>query len=813
MQDAIIRRRRMMGDAALWVPGSDHAGIATQAVVERQLAAEGISRHDLGRERFVDEVWKWKAKSGDRIATQIRTLGFSTDWTRERFTLDDGLSRAVREVFVRLYEEGLIYRGERIINWSPGSHSAISDIEVEYHDEVGELVHIEYPFVAGPLADGTTGITVATTRAETMLGDTGVAVHPDDPRYRDAVGKTVRLPLLDREIPVVADDGVDMEFGTGAVKVTPAHDPLDFEIAARHGLPPIVILDGAARITEAGGPFAGLDRFEAREAVKAALDEQGYLRGIVEHHHSVGYDSRTHVPVEPLLSTQWFVKVGPLVGPAVDAVRNGEITFHPKRWENSYFHWMENLRDWCISRQLWWGHRIPAWYCDDCGELLVAVETPERCLACGHTGLRPDDDVLDTWFSSALWPFSTLGWPEQTDDLARFYPNDVLVTGFDIIYFWVARMIKMGLHFAGDKPFSDVVIHGLVRAPDGRKMSKSLNNAIDPLEMSAEYGADALRLALLQAAAPGQDIPLQTEWVDAARRFGNKLWNAVRFARQHLEPGDVPAEGGYPEDPGAEARWILSRLSETAAKVDDLLDKYRFSDGLGALYTFAWSEVFDWFIELAKAPLQSGDGADDVRATLGVVVRDLLKFLHPTMPFVTEELWSHLVGDGLVAASGWPRPPAYAAPAGMATAQELIGGVRRFRAEHGLSPRAELRLLVADPDGIAENWWTAQFASLAAAELDFSGPPDSAAGHTRLVADTVEAYIPLADVIDLAAERERLTKELGAAEAALAKTAAKLANEQFRERAPAEVVAKEEAKAAELEDRIGKLTSQLAELG
>ncbi len=813
IQDVIIRRKRMQGFATLWVPGMDHAGIATQAVVERELAKEGVDRHELGRDRFIEQVWMWKEQSGGTINNQIRRMGFSVDWSRERFTLDEGLSRAVREVFVRLYEQGLIYRGERIINWSPGSHSAISDIEVEYEDEVGELVYIEYPFVDGPLPDGTTGITVATTRAETMLGDTGVAVHPDDERYRDAIGKKVLLPLMEREIPIVADDAVDPEFGTGAVKVTPAHDPTDFEIGQRHDLPPVVIMDGTARITAAGGRFAGLDRFDAREQVKAALAEGGYLQKVEEHRHSVGYCSRTHVPVEPLLSMQWFVAVGPLVGPAIEAVRSGDIRFVPQRWEKNYFHWMENLRDWCISRQLWWGHRIPAWYCGDCDEVIVAIDDPDTCPQCSSNELRAEEDVLDTWFSSALWPFSTLGWPDETEDLERFYPNDVLVTGFDIIYFWVARMIKMGLHFMGRKPFSDVVIHGLVRAGDGRKMSKSLDNALDPLDLVYEHGADALRFALLQAATPGQDIPFQTDWVEASRRFGNKIWNATKFIIEHAGVTDVPADGGYPDDPGPEAKWILSRLHETANRFDELLDEYRFSDAFGAMYNFAWNEVFDWFIELAKAPLRDGKRAAEFRQTLGVVLRDIVKFLHPAIPYLTEELWEGLVGDGLVAAASWPQPPAYESPAAMEIFQDLVIGIRRFRADHQLNPRQDLSVLIADRDGVAGEWWTEQFASVGDAAVTYGPAPEDAAGLTRIVAGPVQAFIELEGLVDLDAERERLEKAIAAAEGDLEHAERKLANQQFVDRAPADVVQAERDRAAAATETLTKLRAQLAELG
>jgi valyl-tRNA synthetase len=806
IQDAIIRRKRMQGYAALWVPGMDHAGIATQNVVERGLAQEGLTRHDLGRDKFEEQVWSWKERSGGRITEQIRTMGFSTDWSRERFTLDEGLSRAVREVFVTLYEEGLIYRGNRIINWCPRCHTAISEIEVEYEDEVGELVYIEYPFV-----DGDGGVVVATTRAETMLGDTGVAVHPDDERYRDAIGKMVRLPLIGREIPVVADAEVDPEFGTGAVKVTPAHDPLDFDIGNRHGLEQVKVIDTEARITKAGGRFAGQDRYEAREAVRHSLMKEGYLAKVEDHHHSVGHCSRCSTVVEPLLSLQWFVKVGPLVVPSIAAVRDGRSRFVPKRWENNYFHWMENLRDWCVSRQLWWGHRIPAWYCIDCDDVIVARQEPGECSSCGGD-VRPDEDVLDTWFSSALWPFSTLGWPEATADFDKFYPTSVLVTGYDIIYFWVARMMKMGLHFAGEAPFSDIVIHGLIRSPDGRKMSKSSGNALDPLELVAEYGADSLRLALLQSAAPGHDIPFDEAWVDAARRFGNKLWNAARFAVEHAGVADVPADGGYPDAPGPEDAWVLSRLAAVTAEYDRLSNDYRYSDAVGLLYNFAWSEVFDWYLEMAKTVLRDDD-AGATRAVLGVVLRDLLKLFHPIIPFLTEEIWES-IGDGsLLITSTWPEPPPRSGPASFDSLRDMIVGIRRFRSEHQISPRRSLTLLLDDPDNIAEPWWIAQLESLAGVAVVADAVPESKAGHARITAGDAQGFIPLAGVVDVEAERPRLEKAIAETRGLVDKSRAKLGNAAFRDRAPAEVVAKEEAKAAELEAKLDKLTAQLAELG
>jgi valyl-tRNA synthetase len=644
-----------------------------------------------------------------------------------------------------------------------------------------------------------------------MLGDTGVAVHPEDERYVNLVRKKVRLPLVDRIIPIVADPAVDPEFGTGAVKVTPAHDPTDYEIAERTGLDSIVVIDTDGAITKAGGRFAGLDRYEAREAVRHQLAKEGFIVEIEDHHHSVGHCSRCGTVVEPLLSTQWFVKVGPMVGPAIDAVRNGDSRFVPQRWEKNYFHWMENLRDWCISRQLWWGHRIPAWYCDGCDDIIVSRDDVTECPTCGGS-VRADDDVLDTWFSSALWPFSTLGWPDETDDLARFYPTSALVTGFDIIYFWVARMMQMGMHFMGQKPFSDIVIHGLLRSADGRKMSKSAGNALDPLELVDRYGADAVRLTLIQSAAPGHDIPLNEEWVDASRRFGNKLWNALRFVVEHNDITGVPEARAYPDAPGPEDAWILARLSEVVAAYDQLFDEYRFSDAVGLLYNFAWSEVFDWYLEMAKLGLRDEARAPATRQTLGVVMRDLLKLFHPVIPYVTEELWSELGDGSLLATASWPSPPTPTPPAGMAELQDLISGLRRFRTEHQLGRRS-FGILLDDPDGIAGAWWNPQLVALAGAEVTATTAPAELAGHTRIHAGTVSAFIPLAGVVDVDAERPRLEKAIADAQDQLAKTEAKLANPNFRDRAPAEVVAKEEAKRGELTAAVDKLSTQLAELG
>ncbi len=801
IHDVIIRRKRMQGFAALWLPGTDHAGIATQNVVERELAVEGMDRHELGRDEFVRQVWEWKRVYGDRITKQIRRMGASCDWTRERFTLDDGLSAAVREVFVRLYEEGLIYRGNRIIHWCPRCETALAEIEVEYRDQKGTLTHIFYPF-----SDGDGGVTVATTRPETMLGDTGVAVHPDDDRYTNLIGRKVRLPIVGREIPIVADDVVDPEFGTGAVKVTPAHDPNDFEIGERHDLEKIAVLDAKAVVTAAGGRFQGLDRFEARAAVIEALEAEGAIVATEEHQHNVGHCYRCDTVVEPFLSDQWFVAVAALAGPAMDAVRNGDNRFVPERWEKTYFHWMENIRDWTISRQIWWGHRIPAWYCPD-GHVTVARTEPSTCDECGSADVVQDSDVLDTWFSSALWPFSTLGWPDQTEDLERFYPNAILITGFDIIFFWVARMMLMGIHFMDDVPFHDTIIHGLVRDAEGNKMSKSRGNTLDPLEVAEEHGADPLRLALIQAANPGQDVPLNMEWVEGTRKFGNKLWNGTRFVLRSVEPGSVPADGGYPEQPGEIDAWILSRLRAVSERFDELCDQYRFSDAFGLLYSFTWSEVFDWYLEMSKGALAGEGTAAATRQTLGVVIRDVIKLFHPAIPFLTEELWMNVVGDGFVAGANWPEVPEYRGPDEMEDLQELISGVRRFRAEQGISPRTDLVLRVHGGEGVP-HWASRLLTDLAAVTVEaIASPPTE--GHTRIVAGRFQGFIPLEGVIDTDAERERLSKRIAAAQQDLDRVEKKLGNSSFIDKAPAEIVEKERGKQRELSDVIAKVQAQL----
>ncbi|MEZ5170279.1 MAG: valine--tRNA ligase [Acidimicrobiia bacterium] len=820
--DATIRRKRMQGFAALWVPGTDHAGIATQNVVERELVAEGTDRHELGREAFEQRVWDWKARSGGRITEQMRTMGLSCDWARERFTLDDGLSRAVRVVFVRLYEEGLVYRANRIINWCPRCHTALSDIEVEHRDVAGELVTISYPFT-----DGSGSVQVATTRAETMLGDTAVAVNPDDDRYTDAVGRTLMLPLVGREIPVVADDAVDPSFGTGAVKVTPAHDPNDFEIAQRHDLPAVTIFTREAVVNSDGGDFEGQDRFEARSAVKEALRDAGELISVEEYDHSVGHCYRCHNVVEPRLSLQWFVKVGPLAAPALDAVRDHRTQFIPTRWEKLYVDWMENLRDWCVSRQIWWGHRIPAWYCNDCSEVIVTTEDPASCPSCAGRDLHQDDDVLDTWFSSALWPFTTLGWPEQTDDLERFYPNAMLHTGFDIIYFWVARMMQMGLHFAGDVPFRHVAIHGLVRDAEGRKMSKSTGNAVDPLELADRFGVDALRFALVRAGSPGQDVPLAEEWVEGARNFVNKLWNASRFLSMNLDGrplAELATDDASELLDGASVpeRWIISRLEQTVARVNESFERYDFADGVRELQHFTRDEFCDWFIELSKVPLADAQQRERTQRILGTGLSAVLRLLHPVVPFVTEELWHRLGGDGTVITASFPAegigvvdPDADTA---MGVVIEVVSAVRRFRSEHNVSPAKRFTAFV-HPAGPAEAGAiralkpaVEALGGLGELVIDVEERP-ARTGEQRIVADGADVVIPFEGLIDLEAARSQLDRQMEKLDKEKSQVEKKLANESFVERAPADVVAAQRARLVEVTESLDALRAQRASLG
>ncbi len=815
LQDVLVRRARMQGRPTLWLPGTDHAGIATQNVVERRLGEEGKSRHDLGREAFVERVWSWKDTYEERILGQLRRLGCSCDWERTRFTMDEGLSQAVRTVFVRLYEEGLIYRGNRIINWCPRCTTALSDIEVEYAERDGELITVRYP-----LADGSGGISVATTRVETMLGDTCVAVHPEDDRYSGLVGRNVRLPLVDREIPIVADAGVDPEFGTGAVKVTPAHDPLDHEIATRHGIEALNIFDEHARVNEHGGRFAGLERTAARKAVLEALKAADLVeREERPYAHSVGHCSRCQTAVEPWLSEQWFVDMKELAAPAVDAVRSGRVRLVPERpFTKTYTDWMENIRDWCISRQLWWGHRIPVWYCEN-GHRFASMTDPDACAECGTKSIEQDPDVLDTWFSSWLWPFSTLGWPEEGEDLEYWYPTSVLVTGYDILFFWVSRMIMSGLHFRGEVPFRDVVLTGLVRDWEGKKMSKSAGNQVDPLDLVDRYGTDALRFTLTRAAIPGQDMNLNEEWIEGDRRFCNKLWNASRFVLQHLD-GKVPEVPS--EDLSLPERWILSRLAQTREVVDRSLAAYEFSEAARSLHQFVWSEFCDWYLEVAKLALREGEDGP-VRAVLHHVLESTLRLLHPIMPFITEELWQRLPrpdeGAPSIMVSAWPGGDPSRIDAGaeedMAFLQTIVVQVRRFRHEHGIAPsrRMEARVRASGAFGdlvrIHEGMLRA-LAALSGVELVDEVPQQ---GWSRLVAGQAEIYLPVADLVDVDAERSRLTREVDAAAEHAGKARAKLENPSFVERAPGEVVDRTRRQLAELEGKLEKLRSQLAELG
>jgi valyl-tRNA synthetase len=803
IQDSLIRRRRMQGYEVLWLPGMDHAGIATQNVVERRLAEEGLSRHDLGRETFVERVWQWKAESGGAILGQMKRLGDSVDWGRERFTMDEGLSRAVLTIFKRLFEDGLIYRAERIINWCPRCLTALSDIEVEHTEDEGELISIRY-------GDGDGAIVVATTRAETMLGDTAVAVHPDDERYRHLVGSEVELPLTGRRIPIVADDHVDPSFGTGAVKVTPAHDPNDFEIGQRHDLPSLSIMDERAVIT-AHGPYLGLDRFEARPAIIAALREQGRI--VTERRpyvHAVGHCSRCRTTVEPRLSLQWFVKTGPLAQAAGDAVRDGRVTIEPNELAKRYFAWVDNMHDWCISRQLWWGHRIPVWYGPD-GETVCVG--PDEQPPSGE-GWRQDEDVLDTWFSSALWPFSTLGWPESTKDLERFYPTSVLVTGYDILFFWVARMMMFGLYaMDGVQPFDVVLLHGMVRDGLGKKMSKSFGNVVDPLDWIDRFGADATRFTLARGANPGSDVPVSEEWCQGSRNFCNKLWNATRFALMNGANvrGDLPA----PAELSSVDRWVLSRLQHVTAEVDRYFETYEFAKVCDVLYHFAWDDVCDWYVELSKPVLSdgTGDAGDRTRRVLGHVLDQLLRLLHPVIPFVTDELWSALTGQATLGRDTWPAADeSYVddgAEARMASLQTVVTEVRRFRSDQGLRPGQRVAARLVGLDGLELGPYESLIRSLARLEQAADGFMATA---TLSVAGGASVELDTRGAIDVTAERARLTKDREAAEKEAAQCRAKLGNPAFTDKAPDAVVAKIRERLAVAEGELERIAAALSAL-
>jgi valyl-tRNA synthetase len=793
MQDIMCRYRRLKGDSVLWMPGTDHAGIATQNVVEKKLAAEGTDRHALGREKFIESVWEWRKQYGSAIINQLKRLGASCDWDRERFTMDEGLSIAVRKVFVQLYEEGLIYQGDYIINWCCRCHTALSDLEVEHEDLDGNFYHIRYPY-----ADGSGSVTVATTRPETMLGDTAVAIHPDDERYADLSATAVILPLMDREIPIIRDTYVDLSTGTGALKVTPAHDPNDFEIGTRHGLPSVKVIADDGAMTEEAGRFKGLDRFECRKAVVEALKAEGLLERIEPHRHSVGHCYRCKTVVEPNLSRQWFVKAKPLAQKAIEAVKTGKTRIIPESWTKTYYEWMYNIRDWCISRQIWWGHQIPAWTCQGCRKMIVAMDAPDVCPDCGSTDLVQETDVLDTWFSSALWPFSTMGWPEETPLLKTYYPTSVLVTGFDILFFWVARMMMMGIHFMKEIPFHDVYVHALVRDEEGKKMSKSKGNVIDPLNVIDHYGTDAFRFTLAAFAAQGRDVKMSEKRVEGYRHFINKLWNAARFSLMHLDRGfDAMEEKNL----SLQDRWIVSRLDGVVKQTEQALDAYKFNEAAGAVYQFVWHELCDWYLEAIKPTLYDKEGSEAKTASLSVlwhVFRDALILLHPFAPFVTEEIWHAMPGtEGSIMKAAWPdrimpgNDPD--AEAQMQTVIAVITGIRNVRGEMNISPSTALTVEVKpeDPETglVVENnrELIENLARLDGMTVDAAMEDPKAAATVLVGGATV--YVLLEGIIDFAQEQTRLEKEIGKLTKELAGMNKKLGNEDFLGKAPADVVA------------------------
>ena len=815
LQDTLIRFKRMQGYNALWVPGVDHAGIATQIKVEEELRKEGLTRYDLGREKFLEKVWDWKHKYGNRIVEQQKKLGASCDWNRARFTMDEGCSNAVREVFVSLYEKGLIYKGSRIINWCPNCVTALSDAEVEYVDKPGHLWHIRYP-----LADGTGEVVVATTRPETMLGDTGVCVNPNDDRYKDIVGKKVFLPLVNKEIPVVADDYAEMEFGTGCVKMTPAHDPNDFEVGLRHNLEIIRVLDDNGVVNAYGGKYEGLDRYEARKQIVKDLEEQGYLVKIEDHAHNVGTCYRCHNDVEPIISAQWFVKMKPLAEEAIRVVKDGETKFVPDRFSKTYLNWMENVRDWCISRQLWWGHQIPAWTCEECGHITVSRTDACKCEKCGSAKIERDPDVLDTWFSSALWPFETLGWPEKTEDLDYFYPTDVLVTGYDIIFFWVARMIFSGCEHTGKTPFHTVLIHGLVRDDKGRKMSKSLGNGIDPLEMIEKFGCDALRMNMVTGNSPGNDMRFYVERCEAMRNFANKLWNASRYVLMNLDENAVnalPAE----KDLTIADKWVLSKLNSLVAEVTENLEKYELGVAVQKVYDFLWDTYCDWYIELTKSRLYSEDASQKQSAlqVLVYVLDQTLRLLHPFMPFITEEIWQSLPHDNeaLIVAK-WPEYSAAlefkAEEAHMESVMNAIRAIRNRRADMNVPPskKAALYVLTSKPEVFAEGEGFIQRLAYADQITLLDKDLENIDGMVCCTTADAKLYIPMGQLVDVAKELERIGKELEKARKNLAALEGKLSNEKFVARAPEAVVNAEREKAAKARDLIAQLEESEAAL-
>ena len=817
LQDILIRFRRMQGYETLWLPGTDHASIATEAKIVNAMKEEGLTKEDLGREGFLERAWEWKRKYGGRIIEQLKKLGSSCDWERERFTLDEGCSQAVKEVFVNLYNKGLIYQGERIINWCPHCMTSISDAEVEYEEQAGHFWHLRYP-----LSDGSGEVILATTRPETMLGDTAVAVNPKDERYQKLIGKTVILPLVNREIPIVGDDYVDMEFGTGVVKITPAHDPNDYEVGRRHDLPILKVMNDDATMTAACGKYAGMERYEARKAIVKDLEEQGYLMKVEDHTHNVGTCYRCGTTVEPMVSKQWFVKMEPLAKPAIDVVRNGQIKLIPERMDKTYYNWMENIKDWCISRQLWWGHRIPAYYCESCGEVVVAKEAPSVCPKCGSTHLHQDEDTLDTWFSSALWPFSTLGWPKDTPEYEYFYPTDVLVTGYDIIFFWVIRMVFSGLEQTGKEPFHTVLIHGLVRDSQGRKMSKSLGNGIDPLEVIDKYGADALRMTLMTGNAPGNDMRFYWERVEASRNFANKVWNASRFIMMNIEK--APVTDVKLSDLQMADRWILSKVNTLAKDVTENMDKYELGIALQKVYDFIWEEFCDWYIEMVKPRLWSEEDTTKAAAlwTLKTVLIQSLKLLHPYMPFITEEIFCNLQDEEpSIMISSWPE---YKDEWNFAdeekaveTIKDAVRAIRGVRTSMNVPPskKAKVYVVSEDPEVLAifEHsrvfFATLGYASEVVLQKDKSGIADDA---VSAVTAKATIYMPFAELVDLDKEIERLTKEEEKLKKELARSEGMLSNEKFVSRAPEAKIAEEREKLEKYRQMMAQVQERLAQL-
>lgn len=814
LQDSIIRFKRMQGHEALWLPGTDHASIATEAKIVEAMRKEGVTKDDLGREGFLERAWEWKKTYGGKIVEQLKKMGSSCDWERERFTLDEGCSEAVKEVFVRLYEKGLIYRGERIINWCPHCLTSISDAEVEYEEHDGHFWHIRYP-----LSDGSGYLEIATTRPETLLGDTALAVHPDDERYQALVGKTVILPLVGREIPIVADSYVEMDFGTGVVKITPAHDPNDFEVGLRHNLPVINVMNDDATINENGGKYRGMDRYECRKQIVADLEAEGFLVKVEDHKHNVGSCYRCSTTVEPRVSKQWFVKMGPLAGPAIEAVRSGETKFVPDRFSKIYYHWMENIKDWCISRQLWWGHRIPAWYCQDCGEVIVAKEEPHTCPKCGSKNLQQDPDTLDTWFSSALWPFSTLGWPNQTEELKYFYPTSTLVTGYDIIFFWVARMIFSGVENMGKSPFETVFIHGIVRDAQGRKMSKSLGNGIDPLKVIDEYGADALRFTLATGNSPGNDMRFVEEKVKASRNFANKIWNATRFILMNLS--DEIDKPELPQRLQTEDKWILSKLNTLIKEVTENLERFELGIAVQKLYDFIWDVLCDWYIELTKSRIQAGgESAKSAQQVLIYVMNQCLKLLHPIMPFITEEIWQAIPNDcESIMVAPWPQ---YREDLCFQQEEEdfekvmsAIKAIRNRRAEMNVPPSKKARVFVKTLNtGMFESGAMFIERLASASEVKVSGVApqqgEDFSDAVQVITDSARIFIPLDELVDKEKELARLEKERKTCEKDIAMVEQKLSSQGFIEKAPQNVVEAERAKLEKHKERMEKIVESIA---